>query len=30
MYFNTKVGNFAKYYKYNTDGVWEEITVEEG
>ena len=28
-YFNTKVGNYVKYYKYNTDGVWEEISVKE-
>jgi len=29
MYFNTKVNNTTKYYKYNTSDTWEEITVEE-
>ena len=29
MYFNTKVNNTTKYYKYNTSNTWEEITVEE-
>ena len=30
MYFNTKVNNTTKYYKYNTSDTWEEITVGEG
>lgn len=29
MYFNTKVNNTTKYYKYNTSNTWEEITVGE-
>lgn len=28
-YFNTRVNNPTDYYKYNVNGVWEAITVEE-